>query len=150
MTEPSEEAGKDPNRRCGRLRNSKDFDRVRAQGRSWSVGMLLIQAAPNLTGEIRIGMVASKRLGNAVRRNRVRRLIREAIRALCSQIRPGWDIVVVARSGMVGATYQAVLATLEDGLRRAGIFDGPPVANVSSAGGFPFVDRSQRTERGST
>jgi len=150
MTERSKEAGKHPIRRCGRLRRSKDFDRVRAQGRSWSAGILLVQAAPNLIGEIRIGMITSKRLGNAVQRNRVRRLIREAIRALCTHLLTGWDIVIVARSGMVGASYRAVLAALEDGLRRAGICDGPPVANVSSAGGFPFVDRSQTTERGST
>src|SRR5579884_2880813 len=146
MTGQSEESRQLPRRRCGRLRSSKDFDRVRTEGRSWPARLLLIQTAPNPNGEIRVGVVASKRLGHAVRRNRVRRLIREAIRKLCAHLRSGWDVVIVARSGMVGASFQAVLAALEDGLRRAGIFDGPPVATVSSAGGFPFVERAQTTE----
>lgn len=137
-------------RRCGRLRSSSEFSRVRSEGRSWSTPLLVLQAAPNQGVAARVGIIVSKRVGKAVRRNRVRRLLREAVRRLCQRIRGGWDLVIIARSGMAEATLIKVTASLEDVLRRAGLFDGPPVATESSAGGFPFpggtsaVDRTSR------
>jgi ribonuclease P protein component len=99
--------------------------------------MLVLRAAPGPGSEIRFGTVTSKRLGKAVRRNRARRLVREAMRQVCSRLRPGWDLVFVVRSGAVGASAGEVQADLELLARRAGLLEGPPEDEVS-AGGFTF------------
>lgn len=136
-------------RRCGRLRDSSEFGRVRAAGRSWTSPLLVLQAAPGETEAIRVGFVVSKRIGKAVRRNRVRRLLREAMRRVCSRVRCGWDLVIVARSRIVGEALDVVQVALEDVLKRAGLLDGPPVATESPTGGFPFAGEqpSDRTTR---
>ncbi|HVC32252.1 MAG TPA: ribonuclease P protein component [Chloroflexota bacterium] len=152
--DPTAARAKEPNvshsRRCERLRSDSEFKQVRTEGRSWSSPLLVLQAAPNRAGTVRFGIIASKRLGKAVQRNRARRLVREAVRRLCHRLRRGWDLVIVARTGLVEASLEAVSLALEDLFSRAGLFDGPPVANESSAGGFPFpasltsVDRTRR------
>lgn len=63
----------------------------------------------------RVGFTASKKVGNAVRRNRARRLLKEATRRLYSELAPGWDVVLVARSRLPEARFQR----LEQELRRA-------------------------------
>ncbi len=49
---------------------------------------------------VRIGLIASKKIGGAVQRNRTRRLMRESMRHLAPQLEAGWDIVVIARPAM--------------------------------------------------
>jgi len=121
------------------LRKSNEFRRVRTEGRSWSSPLLVVQAARNQLETVRVGIIVSKRLGNAVRRNRVRRVIRETLRALCHRLRAGWDLVIIARSPILEARYVEVFTALEDVLNRAALLDGPPVASESPAGGFPFA-----------
>lgn len=125
-------------RRYERLRTKAEFARVRAEGRSWSSRLLVLQAVPNESGRLRAGIIVSKRLGKAVRRNRVRRQVREAIRSLRPRLRGGWDLVIIARPAAVGASFADVQLALEEVLRRAGILDGPPVASESPAGGLPL------------
>lgn len=67
----------------------------------------------------RFGVSAGRSLGSAVRRNRAKRLLREALRARLPNIHPGWDVVVIARNPMAEATYQQVQDALADVLRRA-------------------------------
>jgi ribonuclease P protein component len=96
--------------------------------------MLVLRATWCDSDRIRFGLVTSKRLGKAVRRNRARRLVREAIWRLCSRIRPGTDLVLVARSGILDATAQQVLGELENLASRAGLFEGPPEDRPSTGG----------------
>ena len=79
-------------------------------------------------------MVATKKFGNAVQRNRARRLIREAMRRLCHLIRPEVDLVIIVRSRMLGATFDQVHSALQDILKRAGLFTGPPAEDLSVDG----------------
>ena len=83
----------------GRLRRSEDFERVRAKGRRWRGKYLALNAAPAESNtsdinETRIGYIASKSLGNAVQRNRARRLMREAMRSLQEVITSSWDVLI--------------------------------------------------------
>jgi ribonuclease P protein component len=99
--------------------------------------MFVLRAARGPASEIRYGMIAGRRLGKAVRRNRARRLVREAMRRLCGRLQPGWDLVVVIRSGVVGASAGEVQSELDLLARRAGLLDGPP-EDDGSTGGFAF------------
>jgi ribonuclease P protein component len=96
--------------------------------------MFLLRAARGPADEIRYGTVTSKRLGKAVRRNRARRLVREAMRRLCGRLRTGWDLVIVVRSGALGAKAGEVVADLTVLATRAGLFEGPPEDEVSDGG----------------
>ena len=68
-------------------------------------GLLVLYARRNRTGVNRVGVTVSKKLGKAHIRNRTRRRIREVYRLNEAKFQPGWDIVVVARSKAVDATF---------------------------------------------
>ena len=108
-------------RRELRLRRTRDFDAVFKRGQAWHNELLVLRSLPNALDHNRYGFVTSKRLGGAVVRNRVRRRLRESVRVLPA--RPGWDIVVSAKTPAAGATFQQLNSSVVDLLSRAGIID---------------------------
>ena len=72
----------------------------------------------------RFGLATGRTLGTAVVRNRVRRRLREALREMAPAIRPGWDVLVIARPDSVKAGHGALAATLRTLLERAGVVEG--------------------------
>ena len=85
-------------RRSERLRLRKDFARVFAAKCSQADGALVVYVARNDLEWSRLGLSVSKRVGKAVRRNYVRRRIREAFRTQKSELPKGLDIICVART----------------------------------------------------
>lgn len=79
----------------------------------------MLNAAPNGVGRVRCGFVAGKKVGGAVERNRARRLMKEAVRQRLSTIRPGWDLVWIARAGITGVRLDAVSKAVDDLLSRS-------------------------------
>ena len=102
-----------------RLRRSEDFRAVWAKGQSWTHSLFVIWTTPNDLPYSRIGIVASRKVGKAVVRNRARRLLREAARNLYADIESGWDIVLVARSKLITAKEPEVEKALLTLLHRA-------------------------------
>ena len=82
---------------------------------------LVLYARPNRTGKNRVGITAGKKLGKAVVRNRVRRRLREAYRLNEEKFQPGWDIVVVARSRCVTASFEKLTNAYLSLAQKAGI-----------------------------
>jgi ribonuclease P protein component len=80
-----------------RLRDRGEFDRVYQQGISRRSGPLVMHALPNDLPHARLGLSTSRRVGNAVRRNRIRRLLREAYRLDRHQLPAGYDVVITVR-----------------------------------------------------
>jgi ribonuclease P protein component len=66
-----------------------------------------------------LGVSVSKRLGNAVSRNRIRRRIRELVRARLKELQPGWDVVIVARSPAATAPFLILGQALDQVVDRA-------------------------------
>ncbi len=105
-----------------RLRHGADFDRLRAQGQRWSHPLVGLTVAPNALEHNRYGFVTSRRQGNAVARNRARRLMREAVRHAHAHLRPGFDLVFVARNAISDHPYSEIKEALDGLFRRAGLW----------------------------
>jgi ribonuclease P protein component len=112
-----------------RLRSPLDFARVRRQGRRVSGPLLTLSYTqrPDAADTAmavdapltRIGLSVSKRVGDAVRRNLVKRWLRESLRRGYAELAPGWDIIVSARAGAATAGYNALDAETRGLIARA-------------------------------
>ncbi len=80
------------------LKSNPDFRRLYNRGISITDPALVIYYRKNRAGICRIGITTSKKIGNAVERNRSKRVLVEAFRSVCPAIIPQYDIVFVARS----------------------------------------------------
>ncbi len=105
-----------------RLKRRADFLRAAAKGRKVALPGLVLQALPHddPATPARLGFTVTKRVGNAVVRNRVRRRLREAAR-LVLRARPvsGHDLVLIGRDGTIARPFPALLDDLARALDRA-------------------------------
>ena len=85
------------------LTKSEQFALVYNEGSSWANSLLVMKARPNGLSFSRYGFSVSKQIGKAVKRNRVKRLLREILRV--TSLKPGWDIIFIARRLAAGADY---------------------------------------------
>jgi ribonuclease P protein component len=107
-----------------RLRHSRDVERVYDEGESWAHPLLVLVIRPNVVGFSRVGVAASRKVGNAVQRNRAKRLLREAARHLYSMFESeGWDIMLIARPKLIDEGEMVVEEALASLLRQAGLQD---------------------------
>ena len=83
------------------LKTNSDFRRAYARGKSYTNPALVMYVRKNRAGSCRIGITASKKIGNAVQRNRARRVIREAFRQVNLPLKGNYDVVFVARTKTV-------------------------------------------------
>jgi ribonuclease P protein component len=107
-----------------RLTRRADFVRVAAGRRKWVAPGLVLQACPGPDSPgVRVGFTASRKLGNAVARNRARRRLRAAAAAvLADHAREGQDYVLIARAGTLTRRYQELIEDLEEGLKQLGVY----------------------------
>ena len=94
-----------------RLRRPAEFQRVLREGRVHPGREVLVRLVPNACGRARLGVAASRRYGNAVVRNRFKRLVREAFRSLAAELGP-LDVFVAPRRGLVTPTLEGIRADL--------------------------------------
>ncbi|MDX1415345.1 MAG: ribonuclease P protein component [Candidatus Promineifilaceae bacterium] len=121
-----------------RLRKRSDVMRVRRMGQRYRHPLAILLVAPSpaavkekadsseMSGRdgSRFAVVASRRVGSAVTRNRAKRLLREALRSQLGQIEPGWDGMLIARQATAHAGYVEVERAVATLLARADILTG--------------------------
>lgn len=110
-------------RRNLRLTSETDFKRVRRNGRSYAHPLAVLIANPNELDSTRFGVMAGKTLGGAVKRNRAKRRLREALRQMAPELKCGWDIVIIARKGLNESDWEGLRSALEGLMRKAGLWD---------------------------
>ena len=108
-------------RRAGTITDNCDFRRAYARGKAFTHPALVTYVIRNRAGICRIGITASKKIGNAVQRNRARRVIRAAYLAIPGELSGGYDIVFVARTRTVRKKSTELTPVIEKHLRSAGV-----------------------------
>ena len=113
-----------------RLSRSRDFDAVYRHGRSVSTRFLTLYSfARDGGGEPRLGLAVPRAAGGAAVRNRVKRQLREAWRALLPQVAAGQDYVLIVRPGLAEASeargFGWLQERVEEIVRKAAAWDAP-------------------------
>ncbi|MCH8978360.1 MAG: ribonuclease P protein component [Armatimonadetes bacterium] len=102
-----------------RLTESLRIAEIHRDGLSAANRFLVIRYLANGLDRSRFCFVVSKRIGNAVARNKVKRRLREALRS--SSVKPGWDAVFIARSYVRSASYHDLKQAADNLLRRSAL-----------------------------
>ena len=101
-----------------RIKQGRDFRRIRNEGKRLSSGCLIANWASAAGPDSRIGIITARKIGNAVVRARARRLLREAFRLHQRELQTTADIVLVARPSIAGKGFQEVERDLLEAFRR--------------------------------
>ena len=109
--------------RAHSLRRTSEFRRVFREGKAAAGNYVVVHAVPNGLEIVRVGFPVGKKMGGAVRRNRIKRLLREAVRLSGAMPRLGYDLVIVPRRRMTtpGLRCVDVLTDLDRALERLGV-----------------------------
>ena len=102
-----------------RIRRTKDFDRVFREGTRSKGRLMTVRCLPNALPHTRLGIALGRDWKGAIRRNRAKRLIREAFRTHKDAIPPGTDVMVVPWSRWGEPTVHAIAEELVRLVRRA-------------------------------
>ncbi|MDE5974040.1 MAG: ribonuclease P protein component [Eubacterium sp.] len=105
------------------LKQNKDFRRLYYRGKNKASSCIVTYVMKNRSGETNYGITTGKKIGNAVKRNRARRLIRTAFSELEQRLNSSYDIVFVARTKTSQVKMQEVKAQMEEQLKALGALD---------------------------
>lgn len=105
-------------RKGTRLTDSPEFERVYKKGTAYRGKLFSVHAFPGNSGNARLGLSVSKKVGNAVQRNGVKRRLREIFRSRLPDIREQTDFVVSARPAAADASYDELAEEFERSLRK--------------------------------
>jgi ribonuclease P protein component len=111
-------------KRKHRLRRNSDFQQVRRIGKFYASPFMALAFLRNELGYTRFGFVVSKRLGTAVQRNKIKRRLREATRLRAARIKPGFDLIFIAKPPLNQASYTEIEQFIEDLLQRSELWAG--------------------------
>lgn len=101
-----------------RLKKNEDFKKIYSKGKSVVTPYLVLYFMRNNSGQNRLGISVSKKVGNSVVRNRAKRLIKEAFRLTPLTLKNGLDMVLIARVRMNQADYKTTVKHMNQVLNK--------------------------------
>ena len=104
------------------LNRNKDFKRLYYRGKSAADAALVLYCQKSRDNRIKLGITVSKKLGNAVKRNRIKRRIREAYRLSEEFVKPGYHLVIVARNKSARIPFALLQKSLLDLMKKTGCY----------------------------
>ncbi|WP_426957853.1 ribonuclease P protein component [Muricoccus radiodurans] len=105
-----------------RMKKRRDFLRASSRGKRAARPGLVLQAVAETGGPLRVGFTVTKKVGNSVVRNRTKRRLREAARAVLGESPPpGWDVVLIGRDDTRARPFDQLKGDLRGALRQAGV-----------------------------
>ena len=115
------------------LSRPQDFAACQAGGTTRSHQRLTARFRRTDLEKTRSGLSTGRTLGGAVVRNRVRRRLREALRAMSPSFHPGWDVLIIARPALVAADPATLVGALRRTLAQGGSLGGSPPCSASGS-----------------
>ena len=106
------------------LSRPQDFAAFQGAGTTKAHPLFTVRFVRTDLSTTRFGLSTGRRLGGAVVRNRARRRLREALRAMAPAFQPGWDVLIIARPAIVEADHDALVGALRRVLRSGGVLGG--------------------------
>ncbi len=104
-----------------KLNHDSQFKKLYKKGKSCVLPSLVIYVRENGQGVNRLGITASKKIGNAVTRNRAKRRIRELYRSNLARLKTGYDFVIVARGKTANIPYDKLCDAFSRGINELGV-----------------------------
>lgn len=108
------------------LKRHKEFRYTYARGRSQSLPLFTLVYVKSRNDSVRIGLSVSKRIGNAVQRNRAKRRMRAALTPLLHEIAGGFNVIFVAKPAVLDAPFPELGKQMETLLKRTGLWREEP------------------------
>ena len=108
------------------LKRHKEFRYTYARGRSQSASLFTLVYAKSRNQTVRVGFSVSKRVGNAVQRNRAKRRMRAALSPLIDRIAGGCNVIFIAKPEVLHAPFSELGQQMETLIRRAGLWRDEP------------------------
>ena len=108
------------------LKKNHEFRRLYQKGASAAGGSMVVYCRKNHLGHNRLGLTASVKLGHAVKRNRARRRLREVYRLNSSDLRQGYDLILVARGRTVTVSWKELNDTFQRLCQKLDLWEDKP------------------------
>lgn len=105
------------------VKKNYEFHRVFRKGKYFAGKFIILYALKNYHGKSRLGITASKKVGKSVKRNRLRRLIKENYRLYENFVKEGYDLVFVARNSLSTPDFYDIKKEMKFLLKKLNVFD---------------------------
>ncbi len=105
------------------LKRNKEFRYVYRTGKSAGSRLMVLIYTKSRTPDKKVGFSVSKKIGNSVVRNRVKRRMRESFRLMIPDVKPGYGLIFIAREPVVQEDFQTVQKTMRYLLRKAELLE---------------------------